>query len=113
MLGNLIVLIASLLVVLGRDTMEPGIVGLSLTYASSITNSISFLIRYTSQIETNMVSVERVKEYEQDLPQEAPHRMPEQDPPSFWPEFGSVKFNGYQTRYREGLDLVLKEMVFQ
>lgn len=108
MLGNLIVLIAAMLAILGRDSLDPGIVGLSLTYASSLTNTLSFLIRQTSQIETNMVSVERVKEYEHDLPQEAPHRMPEQDPPEAWPEYGSITFKEYHTRYREGLDLVLK-----
>lgn len=37
MLGNLIILFASLLCVLGRDTLEPGIVGLSLSYAMQVT----------------------------------------------------------------------------
>ena len=60
-----------------------------------------------SEIETNMVSVERIKEY-QEIEEEAPLLMPEQDPPENWPEFGVVKFDNYQTRYREGLDLVLK-----
>jgi ABC-type multidrug transport system fused ATPase/permease subunit len=30
------------------------------------------------------------------------------DPPPEWPEYGAVKFESYRTRYREGLDLVLK-----
>ena len=60
-----------------------------------------------SEIETNMVGVERIKEY-QEIEEEAPLLMPEQDPPENWPEFGVVKFDNYQTRYREGLDLVLK-----
>ncbi len=34
--------------------------------------------------------------------------MPGQDPPDSWPEHGVVEFSGYQTRYREGLDLVLR-----
>lgn len=29
-------------------------------------------------------------------------------PPAAWPEHGVVSFNKYQTRYRPGLDLVLK-----
>ena len=34
--------------------------------------------------------------------------MPNQDPPSDWPQYGLVEFENYQTRYRDGLDLVLK-----
>ena len=30
------------------------------------------------------------------------------DPPPEWPERGGIRFEGYQTRYREGLDLVLR-----
>lgn len=30
------------------------------------------------------------------------------DPPAEWPEYGMIKFDDYQTRYRPGLDLVLK-----
>ena len=65
------------------------------------------LVRMTSEIETNMVSVERIIEY-QNVTQEAPYELPDQDPPKDWPQYGVVKFDNYQTRYREGLDLVLK-----
>ena len=34
--------------------------------------------------------------------------MPGQDPPPEWPQYGVVEFENYQTRYRDGLDLVLK-----
>ena len=60
-----------------------------------------------SEIETNMVGVERIKEY-QEIKEEAPLEMPGQDPDADWPKYGVVKFDNYQTRYREGLDLVLK-----
>ena len=68
---------------------------------------MSFLVSMTSEIETNMVGVERVKEY-QEIDEEAPLEMPGQDPPPTWPDYGVVRFDNYQTRYREGLDLVLK-----
>lgn len=99
MLGNLIILFAALFAILGRDTLDPGIVGLSLSYAMQITQSLNLLIRQTSQIENNMVSVERVKEYQNGLPQEAPWQT-EKDPKGDWPEFGEVQFKGLQTRYK-------------
>jgi ATP-binding cassette subfamily C (CFTR/MRP) protein 1 len=108
MLGNIIILFAALFAVLGRGTLDPGMVGLSLTYASQVTQTFNMLIRQTSQIENYMVSVERINEYQDQLEQEAPFFMPEQDPDKSWPQYGHVKFNDYQMRYRPGLDLVLK-----
>lgn len=58
------------------------------------------------------MSVERISEY-QNTPQEAPFEIPEQDPPKEWPQYGVVKFENYQTRYREGLDLVLRGVDFE
>jgi len=106
-LGNIIIMSAALLAVLSRGTIDPGLVGLSLSYALNVTGSLNMLVRNSSEVETNMVSVERIKEY-QETPQEAPFDVPENDPGSEWPEHGVVKFENYQTRYREGLDLVLK-----
>ena len=85
MLGNLIVLFAALLAVLGRETLEPGLVGLSLSYAMQITNSLNMLIRQSSQIENNMVSVERIKEYQTSLPQEADWTVAGDPGPEQWP----------------------------
>ena len=107
-LANLIVLFASITPVLYRDTLDPGTVGLSLTYASGVTTTLNLLVAMMSRAETNMVNVERAKEYEDGIPKEAPNKMPEHDPPNDWPQFGEIEFRDYHTRYREGLDMVLK-----
>ena len=109
-LGNIILLVAALIAVIGRDSLDAGTVGLSLTYASNITMTLSMLIRQTSQIETSMVSVERLMEYDSNMPREAPHKMPEQDPSEQWPEYGEIKITKYSTRYRDGMDLILKDV---
>ncbi|RMY34604.1 hypothetical protein D0864_16694, partial [Hortaea werneckii] len=44
------------------------------------------------------------------LPSEAPEIISKQRPPNSWPSKGGVSFDGYSTRYREGLDLVLKNV---
>ena len=108
MLGNIITLFAALFAVLGRDTLDAGLVGLMLNYASQITMTLNMLIRQTSQVETSMVSVERIKEYQDDLEQEAPYEMPDQDPQEGWPQYGQIEFKDYKVRYRPGLELVLK-----
>jgi ABC-type multidrug transport system fused ATPase/permease subunit len=110
MLGNIIILFAGLFTVIGRYTLDPGLVGLSLTYATNSTSILNRLIGITSQVETSMVSVERVKEYQDEIPQEAPYYVPQEDPPKPWPEHGSIVLHKYMTKYREGLDVVLKNI---
>jgi len=51
-----------------------GLVGLSLSYALTITQSMSWLVSQVSEVETNMVGVERVREY-QHVPIEAPLKV--------------------------------------
>ncbi|ODM95246.1 Multidrug resistance-associated protein 1 [Orchesella cincta] len=51
-------------------------------------------------------AVERLKEYS-NAPQEADWEVPSRKPKPSWPEAGQIIFNGYKTRYRPGLDLVL------
>lgn len=63
----------------------------------------------TSDVETNIVAVERIKEYGE-TPQEAEWEIEERKPPPTWPQTGLVEFDRYQCRYREGLDLVLKDI---
>merc|ERR1719412_1059229 len=73
---------------------------------------MNMLVRMTSEVETNMVSAERIFEY-QETPQEAPAEIENDTLPRNWPQHGVVKFDRYSTRYREGLDLVLKDVSFE
>ncbi|KAL3269849.1 hypothetical protein HHI36_008907 [Cryptolaemus montrouzieri] len=111
MVGNLIILFAALFAVLGRDTMDAGLVGLSVSYALQITQTLNWLVRMTSDVETNIVAVERIKEYAES-PQEAAWEIANKTPPSSWPEVGTVVFKDYSVRYRPGLDLVLRKVTF-
>ena len=103
---------AALLAVLSRGAINPGNVGLSLSYALNVTGVLNMLVRQSSEVETNMVAVERIREY-QEILQEAPFEVPENEPGSEWPEHGVIKLENYQTRYREGLDLVLRGIDFK
>ena len=67
------------------------------------------LTRFTGEMEKSIVSVERIKEY-QETPQEAALHLPNTDPPITWPVYGNITFDNYSTRYRSGLDLVLNNL---
>ncbi|XP_032595395.1 multidrug resistance-associated protein 1 isoform X11 [Drosophila grimshawi] len=111
MVGNLIILFASLFAVLGGQT-NPGLVGLSVSYALQVTQTLNWLVRMSSDIETNIVSVERIKEYGE-TKQEAPWELEsDKQKPKNWPADGRVEFQNFQVRYREGLDLVLRGVSF-
>lgn len=111
MVGNLVILFASLFAVLGDQT-NAGLVGLSVSYSLQITQTLNWLVRMWSEVETNIVSVERIKEYAE-TKQEAPWQLENEKLPVQWPEQGEVVFEKYKVRYREGLDLVLKGVDFK
>ncbi|XP_037884218.1 multidrug resistance-associated protein 1 isoform X11 [Glossina fuscipes] len=110
MVGNLIILFASLFAVLGGQS-NPGLVGLSVSYALQVTQTLNWLVRMSSDIETNIVAVERIKEYGE-TKQEAPWEVETLKLPRNWPNEGRVVFENFKVRYREGLDLVLKGISF-
>jgi len=60
----------------------------------------------------SIVSVERVQEYTQ-LEPEAPLEVPANKPSSDWPQQGVIRFEHVKARYREDLDLVLRDVNFE
>jgi ATP-binding cassette subfamily C (CFTR/MRP) protein 1 len=64
LIGNLLIMFASLFAVMSRGSIQPGLVGLSLSYALNATNALNMLVRMTTEVETNMVAVERIQEYQ-------------------------------------------------
>ncbi|XP_042906948.1 multidrug resistance-associated protein 1 isoform X2 [Parasteatoda tepidariorum] len=108
-IGNMIIFFAALFSVLQRDNLDAANVGLSVTYALMVTQTLSWIVRMSSELETNIVAVERIIEYAH-TPTEAEWIVKDQVPQKEWPSSGNVVFNNYSTRYREGLDLVLKQI---
>ncbi|KAJ5191465.1 Metal resistance protein YCF1 [Penicillium cinerascens] len=111
-LGSIIILASAGLAiasVAAGTRLAPGMVGLAMSYALQITQSLNWIVRQTVEVETNIVSVERVLEYA-NLPSEAPEVIFKRRPAIGWPAQGAVSFKNYSTRYREGLDLVLKDI---
>ena len=64
-----------------------------------------------TETETNIVAVERIKEYSE-VEHEAPWTLPDEEVPQNWPDKGAIDFEDFQVRYRDGLGLVLKGITF-
>ncbi|KAL6103555.1 abcc1 [Pungitius sinensis] len=107
--GNCIVSFAALFAVIARESLSPGIMGLSISYALQLTASLTWLVRMSSEVETNIVAVERVKEYS-DTEKEAEWKQEPSRLPPGWPTEGCIDIRGLGLRYRPDLDLAIRNI---
>ncbi|XP_010013553.1 PREDICTED: multidrug resistance-associated protein 7 [Nestor notabilis] len=89
---------------------NPGLVGLALSYALSVTNLLSGLISSFTLTETMMVSVERTEEYSTDIPMEPQDKLIQVA--ADWPSRGLVEFRQVVLAYRAGLANALDGVSF-
>nr|WMI51950.1 ABCD3 [Dermanyssus gallinae] len=90
--------------------ITPGEAGMVLSYALTICDAISWMIRVATEVENAVVAAERVDEYA-NVQSEAPWiRKDGPDLDQDWPQQGDVSLVDYSTRYREGMELVLKDI---
>ncbi|CAL5373911.1 unnamed protein product [Camellia sinensis] len=97
----------SLLVLLPKGYVDPGLVGLSLSYALALTSTQVFMIRWYSSFANYIISVERIKQF-MHIPPEPPAIVEDRRPPSSWPSKGRIDLQDLRIRYRPNAPLVLK-----
>lgn len=107
LMANLATFVTAVLCVAGRDHLNGGQVGLSVMYALDITFYLNLLVVRICSLQTDTVSVERVKEYSH-LEPEAPWTIEETKPKKEWPDSGQIEFKKFSMRYREGHQLIIK-----
>ncbi|XP_016521501.1 multidrug resistance-associated protein 1 [Poecilia formosa] len=107
--GNCIVSFAALFAVIARDSLSPGIMGLSISYALQLTASLTWLVRMSSDVETNIIAVEKVKEYSS-TGKEAEWQHESPSVPPGWPTQGCIDIRGFGLRYRHDLDLAIRNI---
>ncbi|KAF8074805.1 multidrug resistance-associated ABC transporter [Lyophyllum atratum] len=109
--GALIILIVAMLAMTALITtgVDAGLVGLVLSYALNTTSSLNWVVRSASEVEQNIVSVERIL-HQTEVKPEAPLEIPENKPSEMWPSKGEIEFHEYSTKYRPELDFVLRNI---
>uniref|UniRef100_A0A8D0T6P7 Multidrug resistance-associated protein 4 n=1 Tax=Sus scrofa TaxID=9823 RepID=A0A8D0T6P7_PIG len=91
------------------ETLNVGQVGLVLSLALTFMVMVPRCVRQSAEVETMMISVERVTEYidlEKEAPWEYKHR-----PPLSWPQQGDIDFSNVSFRYSSDGPLVLKDLI--
>ncbi|XP_046472173.1 ATP-binding cassette sub-family C member 10 isoform X1 [Neodiprion pinetum] len=82
------------------DVADPGLIGLTIAYALSITGLLSGVVNAFTETEREMIAVERVKQYLENTPCEPVNGN---HPPYAWPSQGVVEFKEVILKYREHL----------
>ncbi len=70
--GNLLTFMVAVTAVAARDTMTAGFAGLVVSHSLNLTQTLNWLVRMSAELESNIVCVERIKEYSE-LPLEVSH----------------------------------------
>ncbi|KAJ3128402.1 hypothetical protein HK100_009178 [Physocladia obscura] len=111
-LGALLILAAATFGVIANGSISPALLGLSLSYALQVTNTLSWCIRQFTDTEIAMNAVERVKYYAEEVEMEAAAIIEHSRPPKNWPTSGAIQFENLEMRYAPGLPLVVKGVSF-
>ena len=107
-MGNVFVLVASLLAVSSRDAVTAGWVGLTVSYAMSITETFQWVLNNATKIEEQAVSVERIRETEKYTPKEGLWRHTQSDPKDeHWLKDGKIEIRNLTLSYAPDLEPVL------
>ncbi|GMN37023.1 hypothetical protein TIFTF001_006472 [Ficus carica] len=107
-LQNLILVTAAFfLLLLPKTAVTPGLVGLSLSYALSMTGTFTFMTRWYCNLSNYIVSVERIKQF-MEIPPEPPAIIEENRPPPSWPTKGRIELHSLSIKYRPNAPAILK-----
>ncbi|KAB2612958.1 ABC transporter C family member 8 [Pyrus ussuriensis x Pyrus communis] len=107
-LQNLTLFVAAfLLILLPKGYVAPGLIGLSLSYALTLTGTQIFVTRWYCNLCNYIISVERIKQFMM-IPPEPPAIVEDKRPPSSWPNKGRIELYSLKIKYRSNAPLVLK-----
>jgi ABC-type multidrug transport system fused ATPase/permease subunit len=88
------------------------LISLGIMNSLTVGGALSFFVQMIADMENGFSSIERVKEYCEELPQEANATYDEHrpKPPASWPAHGHIEIQDLSLRYRDGLPLVLEKV---
>eukprot|EP00731_Ephydatia_muelleri_P007353 Em0003g1601a len=95
------------------STLDPGLVGLSLMYTTSLCTSFQYAMLLSTELENTMVSAERLLQYTQlETETSLDSHSDKNSPPPGWPQRGAIVFDKASFRYSVDTPVVLKPLSF-
>jgi ATP-binding cassette subfamily C (CFTR/MRP) protein 10 len=95
-----------------NQTIDAGLVGLALVYSLSVTGLLNGAVQSFAQTEMDMVSVERVMQYINNIEPEKSIENTNQQNMIIWPNNGIITFDSVSMRYRSDMPLALENVSF-
>ncbi|KAJ3317962.1 Multidrug resistance-associated protein 1 [Boothiomyces sp. JEL0866] len=128
-LNSILVFFIAIFCVYFRNTLNPSITGLLIAYSLQITQTFTWVVKTSTDVETYMNSAERMIYYTDSLVSEKARTIDPQYTPTedkvltpeninlrqrtpAWPENGHIQVRNLQFRYLPNLPLVLKDLSF-
>ena len=109
------IFLIALFCVIQKESLQPGLAALAITYALNINGSMVWMVRMACDLENSCVALERILEYSKLTPEasweqekgkiEKGKMVPNVS--EEWPQEGKIKFVDYKTTYRDGMEPVL------
>ncbi|KAJ2800320.1 hypothetical protein H4R20_004108, partial [Coemansia guatemalensis] len=113
-IGNMLTLATSLLMIGSAHYSGSGdadAIGLAVGSTLMLSIAVNWTVRHYGDMQMSMTHLERATEYAELTP-EADDVIEDHRPKEAWPKQGMVEFKDYSMRYRDGLDLSLKDLSF-
>ncbi|KAI2473026.1 ABC transporter [Annulohypoxylon bovei var. microspora] len=119
MMTTLVTVAAGAIAVSKAGLVAAGVVGFSLSNATTLSQLIIMLVRAGNELEIEMQSFHRVREYASVEPEEKPDEvkkiteysdLPESDVPKNWPRTGEVEFRNVTIKYDLDGPEILKDI---
>ncbi|XP_059179062.1 multidrug resistance-associated protein 1-like [Physella acuta] len=110
LISYLLIISVAVMAILDRDVASPNLISLAITFIIMISNELTLMARMLCELETNIVSAERIQEYSK-IVQEGPWTV--KDDSTFvdvWPHSGMIEFNNYCEKYRKGCGIALQNI---
>ncbi|XP_069116796.1 ATP-binding cassette sub-family C member 10-like [Argopecten irradians] len=89
--------------------IDPGVAGLAISYTLTISGRLFRVVNCVTEVEKQMVSVERIQQYIDGTPKE---KWKGSKKISSWPSAGVISYTDVFMKYRDGLPNVLKGLTF-
>ncbi|TTR20087.1 ATP-binding cassette sub-family C member 9 [Bagarius yarrelli] len=110
-LGAVIVLTAAVAAIwMSSYGVQPGLVGLGLTYALTVTNYLNWVVRNLADLEVQMAAVKKVNSFLSTESENYEGSIDISQVPEKWPQQGEIKIQDLSVRYDPLLKPVLKHV---